>query len=335
MITHDAESIVLIVDDNKANLSLLTDQLLAQGFQLMVAESGESALERVRFRRPDIILMDVRMPGIDGFETCRRLKADPTLAAVPVIFLSSLSDADDKIQGFQAGGVDYVAKPLDLTEVLLRLRTHLAMRHLQNALAQSNADLEQRVAARTAELQAEVARRTQSEAEKVLLLDAIRTQSEHLQSLGNQLLAQQSQRRADLSAEMNQQVFQDLSTLRSHLDTLLDQDLAPKARHHAQSMDHLINNLLNATQQVVAHLQEVSPEESALQANPLLKLSEREREVLLLMVKRYSIDEIASLLHVTSSSVRTYRYRMLQKLDVADDTDLLRYARQYKLMQFQ
>ena len=335
MITHDAESIVLIVDDNKANLSLLTDQLLAQGFQLMVAESGESALERVRFRRPDIILMDVRMPGIDGFETCRRLKADPTLAAVPVIFLSSLSDADDKIQGFQAGGVDYVAKPLDLTEVLLRLRTHLAMRHLQNALAQSNADLEQRVAARTAELQAEVARRTQSEAEKVLLLDAIRTQSEHLQSLGNQLLAQQSQRRADLSAEMNQQVFQDLSTLRSHLDTLLDQDLAPKARHHAQSMDHLINHLLNATQQVVAHLQEVSPEESALQANPLLKLSEREREVLLLMVKRYSIDEIASLLHVTSSSVRTYRYRMLQKLDVADDTDLLRYARQYKLMQFQ
>ena len=331
MITHDAESTVLIVDDNKANLSLLTDQLLAQGFQLMVAESGESALERVRFRRPDIILMDVRMPGIDGFETCRRLKANPTLAAVPVIFLSSLNDADDKIQGFQAGGVDYVAKPLDLTEVLLRLRTHLAMRHLQNALAQSNADLEQRVAARTAELEAEVTRRIQSEAEKSLLLEAVRVQSEHLQTMGNQMVAQQSQRRADLSEELDQQVFQDLSTLRGHLDALLSQNLPTEARRHVKSMDELLDHLLDATQHVAAHLQEVSPAERAFQTNPLLKLSAREREVLLLMVNGYAIDEIASLLHVTSSSVRTYRYRMLQKLDVTNDEDLLRYARQYKL----
>jgi len=332
MMINEAESTVLIVDDNKANLSLLTDKLLAQGFQLMVAESGESALERVHFRTPDIILLDVRMPGIDGFETCRRLKADPTVAHVPVIFLTSLTDMDDKIQGFEAGGVDYITKPLDLTEVLLRLGTHLSLRRLQDALAQSNADLEQRVAARTAELEAEVARRTQSEAEKSLLLDAVRAQGEHLQSLGSQLVAQQSQRRADLSEELDQQVFHDLSRLRGHLDTLLGQDLADEARSHLTSMDQLLNHLLDATRQVAAQLQEISPEEATFQANPLLKLSEREREVLLLMANHHKTDEIASLLHITPSSVRTYRSRIMQKLDIASADDLLRYARQYGVM---
>ena len=332
MVMHNAESTVLIVDDNKANLSLLMDQLLVQGFQLMVAESGESALERVRFRIPDIILLDVRMPGIDGFETCRRLKTDSAVADVPVIFLTSLTDMDDKIQGFQAGGVDYITKPLDLAEVLLRVRTHLSLRRLQSDLAQSNADLEDRVMARTAELEAEVARRTQSEAEKSLLLEAVRTQSQHLQSLGNQMIAQQSQRRADLSAEMDQQIFQSLSGLRVHLDALLGQNVTADVRHHLKSMDHLLNPLLNATRQVVDHLHETSPEETALLANPLLKLSEREREVLLLMANRYSTDAIAGLLHVTPSSVRTYRSRIMQKLDVAGPDELVSYARQSNLM---
>ena len=335
MVMHNAESTVLIVDDNKANLSLLIDQLLAQGFQLMVAESGGSALERVHFRIPDIILLDVRMPGIDGFETCRRLKTDPAVADVPVIFLSSLTDADDKIQGFQAGGVDYIAKPLDFAEVLLRVRTHLSLRRLQRSLTQSNAELEQRVAARTIELQAEIARRTQSEAEKSLLLEAVRTQSQHLQTMGNQMVAQQSQRRADLSEELDQRVFQDLTRLRAHLDAILDQEAAAEVRLRLKSMDQLLNHLLEATRQVAAHMQEVSPEEATFQANPLLKLSEREREVLLLIVNRHTTEEIARLLHVTPSSVRTYRARIMQKLDVVKPDDLLGYARRYNLMQLQ
>ncbi len=185
------------------------------------------------------------------------------MADVPVIFLTSLTDTDDKIQGFQAGGVDYIAKPLDLAEVLLRVRTHLSLRRLQDALAQSNAELEQRVAARTAELEAEVARRTQSEAEKSLLLEAVRAQSEHLQTMGNQMVAQQSQRRADLSEELDQQVFRDLSRLRGHLDALLEPEFGRlNARRHLKSMDQLLNHLLDATRQVAAHLQEISPEEA-------------------------------------------------------------------------
>lgn len=329
---HNAESTILLVDDNPANLTVLFEQLLAQGFPLMVAESGESALERVSYRKPEIILLDVRMPGIDGYETCRRLKADPETADIPVIFLSALTDTDDKIEGFQAGGVDFITKPMDFGEVLLRIRTQLTLARLQRDLAASNAEMEERVAARTAEMEAEVARRTQSEAEKSLLLDAVRTQSEHLHTLGKQIVAQQSQRRVDMSEELDQQVLQNISNLRDHLDALLRQEVTKEVGRHLKQMDQLLNHLLDATQHIAAHLQEVSPEERLFQANPLLNLSEREREVLLLMVNRHSTEEIARLLHITPSTVRTYRYRMLQKLDVTSDEDLLRYARQYKLI---
>lgn len=328
---QNAASTILLVDDNPANLTVLVEQLLAQGFQLMVAENGESALERVHYRKPDIILLDVRMPGIDGYETCRRLKAETETADIPVIFLSALNDADDKIQGFQAGGVDFISKPMEFGEVIVRIHTQLTLRRLQQDLARANTELEQRVAARTAELEAEVALRSQSESEKSLLLDAVRAQSEYLQTIGNQIVAQQSQRRIDLSEELDQQVIQNISSLRDHLDALLGQEVTDEVRRHLKDMDQLLTHLLDATQHVAAHLQEVSPEERVFQANPLLNLSEREREVLLLMANRHSTEAIARLLHIAPSSVRTYRSRMKQKLDVVSDEDLLQYASQYNL----
>lgn len=137
----------MIVDDNATNLSVLFNYLGEAGFKVLVAEDGVSALRRAHFARPDIILLDVMMPGINGFETCRRLKEDAKTKVIPVIFMTALSETVDKVQGFEAGAVDYVTKPMDVVEVLARIRTHLALRHLQQQLQTTNEQLTGKVQA--------------------------------------------------------------------------------------------------------------------------------------------------------------------------------------------
>jgi two-component system sensor histidine kinase/response regulator len=125
---------ILIVDDTPANLGVLVETLGVAGFQLMVAEDGEEALAQTLQTQPDLILLDVMMPGIDGFETCRRLKARPETADIPVLFMTALNEPTDKVKAFAAGGVDYIAKPIEHEEALARVRTHLAIRRLQREL---------------------------------------------------------------------------------------------------------------------------------------------------------------------------------------------------------
>ncbi len=125
---------LLVVDDVPANLSMLVDAASAAGYRVLLAESGERALKLAAKTAPDLILLDVMMPGLDGYATCRRLKAEPALREVPVIFLSALGDATDKIAGLEAGGLDYVAKPLDPAEVLARVEVHLELRRLRQEL---------------------------------------------------------------------------------------------------------------------------------------------------------------------------------------------------------
>lgn len=127
---------ILIVDDTPANLGVLVETLGAAGYQLMVAEDGEEALAQTAGTAPDLILLDVMMPGIDGFETCRRLKAQPTTAETPVLFMTALNETPDKVRAFAAGGVDYITKPIEHEEALARVRTHLALRRLRRELAE-------------------------------------------------------------------------------------------------------------------------------------------------------------------------------------------------------
>ncbi len=134
MTTDSAKHTILIVDDNPTNLGALFDYLRGAGFRVLVAENGESALQRVIYAQPDIILLDVLMPGIDGFETCRRLKETEIGRETPVIFLTALSETVDKVKGFNAGGVDYITKPLQYEEVFVRVNTHLTLRKLQKDL---------------------------------------------------------------------------------------------------------------------------------------------------------------------------------------------------------
>lgn len=143
---------VLIIDDNPHNLRMISDFLEGPEFNILVAEDGESGLERAGYVLPDIILLDVLMPGIDGFETCRRLKAQKETREIPVIFMTALSEAEHKVKAFQTGAVDYITKPFHKEEVLARLMVHLRIRELTSGLREAKASLEKRVAERTAQL---------------------------------------------------------------------------------------------------------------------------------------------------------------------------------------
>ena len=138
-------STVLIVDDTPANVRVLAEYLDGHGFNVTVAQDGEEGLERARFGRPDLILLDAMMPGWDGFETCRRLKADPATAAIPVIFMTALSDIGDKVRAYGAGGVDYITKPFHAEEVLARVNTHLSLRNMQRELQERNEALQREI----------------------------------------------------------------------------------------------------------------------------------------------------------------------------------------------
>lgn len=136
---------ILIVDDNSANLGVLSDALSQEGFEVRVAKSGKMALERVKYALPDLILLDVMMPEIDGFETCRRLQANPETTQIPVIFMTALSDTANKVEGFQLGAVDYITKPFQQEEVLARVKLHLKLHVLAEKLEEKNMLLEQKV----------------------------------------------------------------------------------------------------------------------------------------------------------------------------------------------
>jgi putative two-component system response regulator len=130
---HGAGGIV-IVDDNPANLRILSTMLEQSGYKVRPALSGEVALRSIAASPPDLVLLDIRMPGMDGYETCRQLKADEATREIPVIFISALSETEDKVRAFQAGGIDYVTKPFQAEEVLARVRTHLELHHMQRDL---------------------------------------------------------------------------------------------------------------------------------------------------------------------------------------------------------
>ncbi len=161
------ETRILLVDDNPTNLKVLSDALRDQGWITLVATDGESAIEQVEYAPPSLILLDVMMPGIDGFETCRRLKADPKTMGLPIIFMTALSDTVDKVKGLELGAVDYITKPFQHEEVLARVRLHLSLFNVSRSLEQKVIEqaqtalelqqlaqsLEERVQARTHEVE--------------------------------------------------------------------------------------------------------------------------------------------------------------------------------------
>ncbi len=136
------QAVLLVVDDNPGNLDVLLIHLRQAHYRVLTAESGKTALEYVDYMTPDLILLDVMMPDLDGFETCRRLQAKLKGRNIPIIFMTALSDSVDKVRGFELGAADYVTKPVDMAELLGRIKTHLTLHQLYKSLQAQNRELD-------------------------------------------------------------------------------------------------------------------------------------------------------------------------------------------------
>jgi two-component sensor histidine kinase/CheY-like chemotaxis protein len=147
-------STILVIDDNPANLAIAVNFLEEFGFTILVSGTGKSGLMRAKYTCPDLILLDVIMPDVDGFETCRQLKQDEETQDIPIIFMTALSEMENKMMGFELGAVDYITKPIQKEELLARVRVHLQLRALTRTLEEKNqrltAEVKQRVTTETA-----------------------------------------------------------------------------------------------------------------------------------------------------------------------------------------
>ncbi len=154
---------VLVVDDNAENLRFLSKLLSEEGYSARPANSGPLALESIRNRKPDLILLDIKMPGMDGYEVCRQLKADEQTREIPIVFLSALDDPVDKVRAFDLGGVDYITKPIQREELLARVRTHVNLYWMQTRLEEMVREKTTELVSKTKELQNEIVERKRAE----------------------------------------------------------------------------------------------------------------------------------------------------------------------------
>lgn len=203
--------VVLVTDDSVSTVMVLREVLEQSGLQVIGVHDGASALARMEQQTPDLVLLDVVMPGLDGYEICRRMKASPRLRQVPVIFMTGLTDEKSKLECFDAGGVDYIAKPLQLKEVLARVQTHLELHAMQQRMVEQNNALQREVQARAqveAMLEELVARRTADLAQRTQALedslDQQRRMQEHM--VKTEIMASLGRLVAGLAHEINSPV---------------------------------------------------------------------------------------------------------------------------------
>ena len=289
--------LVLIVDDTLTNLEVLSHSLQSAGFSVSVASDGVSALTQAEYAEPDVILLDIIMPGMNGFEVCQKLKANPKTQDIPVLFMTGLTDIADKIKGFELGGVDYVTKPINKEEVIARIKTHLTLKHMrshlqvqnkqlsqeieirqqteakleqaQQLLRSANAELEQRVAERTAEL---VQAKKQLETANADLLNSNQelekfayVVSHDLQaplrslSMFTQLFSQEYQEHLDNQAD---EYISYISDSAARMQTLI-KDLLAYSRAGKNEQTWILVNLEDILNQIMVNLQSHIAENNA------------------------------------------------------------------------
>jgi DNA-binding response OmpR family regulator/DNA-binding CsgD family transcriptional regulator len=329
MPAHSPRQTILIIDDSPDNLRIAVDLLTAYSFDIRTARDGQIGLRRALNGEPDLILLDVQMPGIDGYETCRQLKANPALAHIPVIFMTARSDVQDKIRAFDVGGVDYVTKPFEPRELLARVRTQLKLGSLQQALSQRNDLLEERVAEQTASLRSEVEVRRLYDEQREHLLSLVRSQSEEMRRITRSWMDERSTRDQHLASNLKEHITARLELVTAHLSQA--QELMPTedgdwidpdaCRQHLEAAMTLLKPVLKGSVALQSTLVEHAP---VSKDSLLLSLSSREYEVMQLLTEGRANKEIAYTLGVAPSTVSTYRNRILEKLGIEDIPSLIR-----------
>ncbi|GAB4429144.1 MAG: hypothetical protein Fur0044_26890 [Anaerolineae bacterium] len=332
---------ILVVDDTPENLRLLAGLLAEQGYKARLAPSGAHALAAAQKDPPDLILLDIMMPDMDGYEVCRHLKANQKTEPIPVIFISALDEIFDKMTAFSIGGVDYITKPFQVEEVLARIKTHLTLRQLQQALQEANESLEVKVQARTAELaqanealKVEIEQRLRHQEEKERLFNLVSQQSEQLRSMTNWLIETQQRERQGLASGLHQEIEQNIALLQSNLrlaQTMLSPAHDPLLASHLENAGRVLDKMSVYMQHVATNLHESAAQEQNLSQSPLLKLTSREREVLRLMAQGKSNAEIADLLTVAITTVHTYTGRIKEKLGIQNLPGLIKFALEHNL----
>ena len=325
--TTTPRKVILVVDDVPANLALLLNHLRTLDYHVLVAESGLSALEQVQHIQPDIILLDVLMPGLDGYETCQLLKSNPLTENIPVIFVTALSETVDKVRGFEVGGVDFVTKPIEIVEVASRVHTHLLLHSFQQELASANAELQSSLEDTDSALELEASLRRQSQEDRDALLRLTDQQSERLDSLVTSIISNNDE----------YEVFWTL--LHRPILPLLDEAgmLIKKLQADASSpqdtktmlaaLNRIMLTIKNEIEVIAPRLMEMESNEALIE-----QLSDRERAVLIRIASGENNEEIALGLNLASATVRTYRTRIMRKLDINDLPALVKFAVRHGLV---
>lgn len=333
---------ILVVDDTPHNLRLLTDMLRTYGYQTRVATSGHQAIESIALSPPDLILLDIKMPDMTGYEVCRSLKRQAETKDIPVIFISALDELFDKVIAFQIGGVDYITKPFQKEEVLVRIETHLSLQQHRKQLEQARSTLEDKVRERTmalstanVHLEQEVTRRKQNEADKAHLLAITRQQSEQLRTLMNALITTQTSEQLTVSLTLIEDALHQVASIQTSLGaikTQLDATQITSVQPHLNNIEIQANQFQQTLNHIFDTVQQTNTQTNHLAESPLLKLTTREREVLQLLVEGKSVVQISEMLSLSRSSVRTYHKRIKEKLDIYDMPGLVKFALTHELI---
>lgn len=231
---------ILIVDDTVASLKLLSELLTQVGYIVRKATDGEMALITAIAKPPELILLDIKMPGMDGYETCKHLKAHPDTQHIPVIFLSAMNDTDAILNGFKAGGVDYVSKPYMLEEVLARVCNHLELSRLRRGL-------ESAVSQRTYELQAEVA-------ERELVTQELLLSQQRLQALSANLEEVREAERARLASDLHDELGQSFTVMKLDLTRLIDDTQSKPMQERLQHMLGMLDQAADTVREISENL---------------------------------------------------------------------------------
>ena len=247
------EYTILVIDDSTTNLGVVFEYLDNLGFELMIAQDGESGLKKAQYEQPDIILLDAVMPGLDGFEVCKRLKSQEITQNIPVIFMTGLRSLEDKVKGFEVGAVDYITKPIRERELLARLVTHLSIRNLTQQLQQEVKERRRAEEALTEygdHLEELVQQRT---VELTLANEQLQQQSEQLRALTARLAEVEETERRRLARELHDRVGQDLGLLDVNLNIIKGQ----LPLETAQVLNPRFSDALDLLSRIATHVYDV------------------------------------------------------------------------------